>query len=181
VADSRCPRFVRLIPIAGVQRTIRQVAAPLEEVSRRFDANQSDPACWAFKVVFSNWRSLQRVKSSIFLETRDVPNHDLPATVLTVIKKGIAQWIIRASDFTEQGPYHSAIVVLQVAALAVWSARKRGLKGDLFVQDDHGLPRLCGLINKADGTAGCAACQSSWTATHSVRPKCPLWEELGGR
>ena len=73
-----------------------------------------------------------------------MPNHHSPATILTVIKKGIAQWIIRASDFTEQGPYHSAIVALQVAALEVWAARKRGLKGELFVQDDHGLPRLVG-------------------------------------
>jgi len=110
-----------------------------------------------------------------------VPNHDSPATVLTIIKKDIAQWIIRASDFTEQGPYHSAIVALQVAALEVWSARKRGLEARLFVQDDQGLRRLCGLIDKDDGTARCAACQSSWTATRPVRPKCPLWEELGAR
>ena len=110
-----------------------------------------------------------------------MPKHDSPATVLTLIKKGMAQWIIRASDFSEQGPYHSAIVALQVAALAVWSARKRGLKGELFIQDDSGLARSCGLINKDDGTASCAACQNSWTHTHPVRPKCPLWEELGTR
>ena len=105
----------------------------------------------------------------------------LRATVLTVIKKGIAEWIIRASDLSEQGPFRSAIMALQVAALAVWWARKLGQKSELLVQDDRGLARRCGLLDKDNGTARCAVRQSSWAATHSVRPKCPLWEELGAR
>ena len=108
-----------------------------------------------------------------------MPNHVSPATVLTLIEKSIAQWIIQASDFTERGPYLSAVLALQAAALEVWSARERGLRGELFVQDNHGLPRHCELIDKDDGTARCAACQSSWTVSRGVRPKCPLREALG--
>ena len=109
-----------------------------------------------------------------------MPKRDTLSTALTLIKRG-DQWIIQVSDWTEQGPYLSAIVALQVAALEVWSARKRGLEAELFVQDDHSVTRLCRLIEKSDGTQRCAACQSFWRASHPVQPRCPLWEALGAQ
>ncbi len=107
-----------------------------------------------------------------------MPNGELPrAVVLTIIKNGSHEWIIEPADKRKMGPYHSATMALKVAALEVLSARKRGLKADIFVRDDYGSAHLCALIDRPDDTDRCVTCESSWlTVSRPLEPRCPLWE-----
>lgn len=97
----------------------------------------------------------------------------------TIVKQNANEWYIAASDGHRRGPYRNATAVLQVAATEVLSARQQGLKADILVQDDHGYPHLCRIMDKPNGTERCFACQRSWwTSLRPLPPRCPLWEAL---
>ncbi len=101
--------------------------------------------------------------------------------VLTKVKGERDEWIVESSDQRARGPYFDAAVALQAAAVEVLSSRNQGLNAKIFVRDDNHHPRLCRLIDKADGFERCATCQSSWSASGLLPPRCPLWEALGSR
>ncbi len=101
--------------------------------------------------------------------------------LLTKVKGSRDEWVVESSDQCTRGPYFNATVALQATAVEVMSSRNRGLKANVFVRDNNGYPRLCRLIDKVDGFQRCATCQSSWSASGMLQPRCPLWEALGGR
>jgi len=95
--------------------------------------------------------------------------------VLTKTKIRPDEWIVKSSEQRTMGPYFNAAVALQIAAIEVLSARKRGLNANIFVRDNHNYPRLCQLIDQIDGLERCAACQRSWSAGAGLGPlPCPL-------
>lgn len=110
-------------------------------------------------------------------------DNDSPISfLLTKTKNHSNEWIVETPSQRPKGPYFTPAVALQVATLEVLSARKRGLKANMFVRDSYDCLRLCRLMDKVDGLERCSACQGSWPATVGlVAPRCPLWEALRGR
>jgi hypothetical protein len=99
------------------------------------------------------------------------------AIKVTIVKLTGDQWVIRPSDKSEMGPYRSSLLALQVAATEVLVARKHGHTANMFVQDDYEDTHLCPLIDNAQGTDRCIACEKSWVTTrHPLPPRCPLYE-----
>jgi len=112
-----------------------------------------------------------------------MPNDKSQATLIfTIIKKGNREWFIEPSNKNKMGPYHSATVALQLAAVEALLARKSGLKAQIFVQDDYGTAHLCHALDKPDDPQRCSACEHSWvTASRPLPPRCPVREALGDR
>jgi len=122
------------------------------------------------------WAVSQRAGAMRILE-----NESQTTFLLTKVKGKRDEWIVDSPDQRTRGPYFNAAVALQAAAIEVLWSRSRGLKANIFVSDNNDRPRLCRLIDKVDGFERCAACQSSWSGSGVVSPKCPLWEALGSR
>lgn len=104
------------------------------------------------------------------------------ASKFIIVKKASDEWFV-VEPKGRRGPYRSAVVTLQVAALEVLVARRRGMKADVAVKDDYGDVRVCHLMDKDDGTQRCGECQRRWLTTKPppLESPCPLRAALENR
>ena len=98
---------------------------------------------------------------------------------LTLNKKVGWQWMLECSPGPDKGPYCSAVMALQVAAIE-YARRRKDAVASIFVKDNYGTPHKCKLVDELTADH-CLVCENSWAATpHPLPPRCPLWEALRG-
>jgi hypothetical protein len=114
---------------------------------------------------------------------KDVSKSELPPSplTLTIMKHGGREWMIKVSNGIRKGPYHSAAVAMQMAAVDVLSARKRGRRAQIMALDEYGNTHRCYALDRPDDPERCSFCEHSWDAnSHPLPPHCSIRDALGG-